>query len=174
MIACEYDPAWPLEFAEIRRVLLSHLGSLAVEVHHVGSTSIPQMLAKPILDIDIEIPNYDTFSTIVEKLLFLGYAHEGDLGISDRHAFRRLSSQVPLVDPPRTWMEQHLYVCPTHSQELRRQLFFRDKLRSEASLRARYRDLKLNCLAQCDGQRKLYQSLKEQKGVEFFTEVLRD
>ncbi len=173
MIACEYDPAWPLAFAEIRRVLLSHLESLAVEVHHVGSTSIPGMLAKPILDIDIEISNYEAFPAVVERLLSLGYAHEGDLGIADRYAFRRLSPQAPQIDPPRTWTEQHLYVCPTSSRELQRQLLFRDKLRVDANLRARYRDLKLDCLAQCNGQRKIYQSLKEQNGSAFFADVLQ-
>lgn len=174
MIAGEYDPTWPAEFTEIRQLLLRPLGPHVIDVHHVGSTSIPGMLAKPILDIDIEISNYDVFPVVVEKLRSLGYAHEGDLGIADRHAFRRISSEVPYTDPPRHWIEQHLYVCPTESKELHRQLLFRDRLRSDASLRARYRNLKLDCLSQCDDQRKVYQSLKEQKGATFFAEVLQE
>ena len=54
-IVVEYDPVWPRKFADLADVLAPVLGDLARGIHHVGSTAIPGMSAKPILDIDIEL-----------------------------------------------------------------------------------------------------------------------
>lgn len=171
MLPRDYDAQWATEFAEIRDVLWPRLEPNLVEIHHVGSTAIPGMFAKPILDIDIEISDCSIFEKITEALKSLGYQYEGDLGIPDRHAFRKISPLVPYTGPARIWMEQHVYVCPATSTELRRHLHFRDRLRSDEELRVRYRKLKEDCLEHCDGSRKVYQSLREANGAAFFAEV---
>src|SRR4051794_37657484 len=122
MIVQEYQPAWAAEFAQLRDVLAARLGPLATPIHHVGSTSIPGMLAKPVLDVDVEASEGVTVQQMTASLAGLGYIYEGDKGIADRHAYAQTCDRVPLVQPPRRWMRQHLYVCPAGSQELRRHL----------------------------------------------------
>ena len=97
------------------------LGDLAVAIEHVGSTSVEGMSAKPIIDIDVVIPDYSVFDAVVQTLAKIGYTHEGDLGIKDREAFK-------YTDKPHL-QKHHLYVCPQNSAELHRHVTFRDFLR---------------------------------------------
>src|SRR3954463_3611864 len=128
MIVQDYQSRWAEEFAALRDVLAKHLGPLALSIDHVGSTSVPGMLAKPILDMDIEIPAGVTIDQLSAKLAELGYRYEGEKGIADRHAYRRNSDDVPFVEPRRQWMTQPFSACPTGTAEPRRHLHFRDAL----------------------------------------------
>jgi GrpB-like predicted nucleotidyltransferase (UPF0157 family) len=131
------------------------------------------MIAKPILDVDIEIPREVPVAIITEKLGTLGYAYQGELGIADRHAYRRDSDDVPFVEPRRTWMSQHVYVCPIATAELTRHLHFRDALVASPELRDEYCALKLRCVARAaDGQMLSYQAAKDDLGRPFFERVL--
>src|ERR1041385_6447753 len=120
MILAPYNPAWPAEFAALREIYTTALGDLVVQVEHVGSTAVPHLQAKPILDIDIVMQDYEVFPRIVEGLEKLGYTHTGDQGIPHREAFKRVDDTVPHTWPRREWMQHHLYVCPIHTAELRR------------------------------------------------------
>ncbi len=115
-----YDPEWPRNFEAIRREIEEILGELAVEVHHVGSTSVPGMSAKPIIDLDVQIRRAD-FPAVRDRLSAAGYLHEGDLGIRDREAFCYAGKEH--------LQKHHLYVCPSDSRELHRHLTFRNYLR---------------------------------------------
>lgn len=173
MIVEEYQPSWADEFRAVRDVLSRHLGPLAREIHHVGSTSIPGMPAKPCIDIDIEIPSDVPLDTLTTKLGELGYRYEGERGIPDRHAYRMTSEHVPLVNPPRDWVTQHVYVCPTGSAELRRHLHFRDALVASPELREQYARIKRQCLGRAtDGQPMTYQAAKDELGDALFRRVL--
>jgi GrpB-like predicted nucleotidyltransferase (UPF0157 family) len=55
----EYDERWPVEFAELGSLLRSALGSVALRIDHIGSTSIPRLAAKPILDIQIAVASFE-------------------------------------------------------------------------------------------------------------------
>ena len=143
MIVTEYNSAWPAEFEAISAILRDGLGSLALRIHHVGSTAIPGMIAKPILDIDIEIASRSDLPATIAALQTLGYDYQGEKGIVGRHAFGRSSEDAPRCAPPRSWMIHHLYVCPSGSRELRRHLHFRDCLRGEPNLAARYAAIKM-------------------------------
>jgi GrpB-like predicted nucleotidyltransferase (UPF0157 family) len=134
-IVVEYDPTWAIEFSALSAVLANALGPLALAIYHVGSTSIPGMCAKPILDVDIELAPDAGIEAASQVLASLGYQYKGELGIADRHAYDRLSANVPYCEERREWMEQHVYVCPTGARELIRHLAFRDKLRASADLR---------------------------------------
>jgi GrpB-like predicted nucleotidyltransferase (UPF0157 family) len=68
-----HDPQWLTEFRSLREVLRNRLGEVRIE--HVGSTSVPGLFAKPVLDIDIIIPSRSLLSHIVEELASLGYSH---------------------------------------------------------------------------------------------------
>jgi GrpB-like predicted nucleotidyltransferase (UPF0157 family) len=128
VIVVDYDPAWPGQFEELRQALAGGLGDVAQRIEHVGSTSVPGLTAKPILDIDIVIESRAILPAAIERLAMLGYEHQGDLDVDGREAFR--SRGAPTVHPPRTWPAHHLYVCARDNRELRRHLTFRDWLRS--------------------------------------------
>jgi GrpB-like predicted nucleotidyltransferase (UPF0157 family) len=171
-IVVEYDPAWASEFEAISSVLASALGPLATAIHHVGSTSIPGMCAKPILDIDIEMAPGAGIDAVSGVLATLGYTYEGEMGIVDRHAYRRLSPGVPYSELRPVWMEQHVYACPARSVEMARHLKFRDRLRASADLRHEYRELKDQALSMACGVRQVYVDEKEKLGNEFFERVI--
>lgn len=136
-----YDPYWPEAFDVIRKELEAILGKMALEIHHVGSISVPGLSAKPIIDIDVEIPSYDLFPQVVAKLEEAGYRHEGNLGIPDREAF--CYEHKPHLQ------KHHLYVCPSDSKELYRHIIFRDYLRSHPKAAQQYGAAKTEAARLC-------------------------
>jgi len=133
IVVSPYDPAWPAEFARIRDWLRPHVCDLALDIVHVGSTSVPGLAAKPIIDFTIVMESYAAFPAIKARLEALGYTHEGDRGIPTREVFK---------GGPAGFMEYHMYVCPQDGPEYRRWLLFRDWLRSHDADRDAYAALK--------------------------------
>jgi GrpB-like predicted nucleotidyltransferase (UPF0157 family) len=168
-----YNSRWVEEFAALKEIYCRSLGPLILRVEHVGSTAVPGLMAKPILDIDIVISGYEVFPEVVEKLAGLGYSHNGDQGIFEREAFKVADACVPRVSPAREWMAHHLYVCPQHGRELLRHVAFRDALKANAERREEYARLKTGIVARANGDRKLYAQIKEQACREFVERVLR-
>jgi GrpB-like predicted nucleotidyltransferase (UPF0157 family) len=118
VIIVDYDPHWPDRFEELRALVVDALGDLVVSVEHVGSTAVPGLAAKPIIDMDVVIPSVADFPEAIGRLATLGYVHRGDLGIAGREAFT-----APAGTP-----RHHLYVCALGSEEFRRHRSFRDYL----------------------------------------------
>jgi len=172
MILALYNPDWPAEFAALTGVYRDSLGKLVLRVEHVGSTAVPNLRAKPILDIDIVMPSYEVFPDIVAHLRRLGYMHNGDQGIKEREAFKRLDDTAPYTSPPKKWMPHHLYVCPANSLELRRHLIFRDALRAHNNLRQEYEKRKLDIAERSGGDRHVYAQIKEIECRDFVENVL--
>ena len=137
-----YDPQWPHEFAELSRVLKPWLGNLVLAIEHVGSTAVPGLAAKPIIDFDIVIQSRSLLGEVIDRLAELGYEHQGDLGIADREAFDRQSPDVPRTGDGRLWREHHLYVCARDAAELAKHLAFRDYLRANTEAASAYAELK--------------------------------
>lgn len=171
-IVVAYDPEWTAEFEALRAVLARMLGALALDIHHVGSTSIPGMFAKPVLDIDIELAPGVSIAAVTAALEPLGYQYEGEKGIPDRHAYKNVTPAVPYTPERARWMDHHLYVCPHGSAELARHLLFRERLRSSPELRQDYIELKRECLRRANGERQVYVDEKERLGTAFFNKVL--
>ena len=132
VIIVPYDPAWATDFESLRARLAETLGDLALDILHVGSTSVVGLAAKPILDIDIVIDDETALPAVIERLATLGYAFEGDRGVPGRYAFAGPG------DLPR----QHTYVCAKDSLELKRHVAFRDFLRDNPRTAAAYEALK--------------------------------
>jgi GrpB-like predicted nucleotidyltransferase (UPF0157 family) len=118
VVIVDYDPHWPDLFEELRALLVAALGDLAVIVEHVGSTAVPGLAAKPIIDMDVVVPAVSDIPEAIGRLAILDYVHRGDLGIPGREAF------ISPAGKPR----HHLYVCALDSEELRRHRLFRDYL----------------------------------------------
>jgi GrpB-like predicted nucleotidyltransferase (UPF0157 family) len=98
--------------------VVTALGDLVISVEHVGSTAVPGLAAKPIIDTDVVVPAVADIPEAIRRLAILGYVHRGDLGIAGREAFTSPAGK------PR----HHLYVCALDSEELRRHRSFRDHL----------------------------------------------
>ncbi len=148
------------------------LGSSVIRIHHVGSTSIPGLTAKPIIDLDLEIPDYSHLPSVETKLARLGYSNAGDQGIPDRLAFTREGDRVPYSDPPRKWIEHHLYVCPSFGVELHRHLQFRGFLLAHPEAREEYVRIKRQIEAESNDDRKRYATIKEERARAFVEGIL--
>ena len=120
IVVLPYDEKWGQAFLDIKLELDAALGGLAISIEHVGSTSVPGLAAKPIIDIDVVVRRTD-MAAAIKALSTIGYEHEGNGGIEDREMFK-YSDKEHL-------MEHHLYVCPEDSVELKRHVLFRDYLR---------------------------------------------
>jgi GrpB-like predicted nucleotidyltransferase (UPF0157 family) len=142
----EYDPGWPQVFEEIKSGIAPALGGMAAAIEHVGSTSIPGLAAKPIIDIDVLLAAGMKFPKAVECLADLGYVYEGNLGIPGREAFL-----APTNTPP-----HHLYVCLPANSDFRKHVAFRDYLRSHPIEAQTYGELKRSLAAQFPGNRSAY------------------
>jgi GrpB-like predicted nucleotidyltransferase (UPF0157 family) len=144
----EYDAQWPRAFDEIKSVVEKAVGKLALRIEHVGSTAIPGLSAKPIIDLDIVIGSHTDLPEVIARLSSLGYIHEGDLGIRGREAFKREGEDVPRTSTGKVWPKHHLYVCPEGSEGLTRHLAFRDYLRAHPEELALYEAVKRRLAAQ--------------------------
>lgn len=145
-----YQPQWKTAFDALRSQLQESLHGFEVDIQHVGSTSIPGLPAKPILDIDIVIWEAQLLPGIKQRLQELCYNYKGEQGIAGRFAFRQLSPYTPKAAGQTVWMAHHLYVCYAHSLALKNHLVFRNALLNDTDLVQQYATLK-QTLAQSTG-----------------------
>ena len=134
VIVLPYDEQWKYAFVQIKDEIQKALGSLALRIEHVGSTSVQGLSAKPIIDIDVVIKDYSVFDAVVTALEGIGYHHEGDLGIAAREVFKYYGKEH--------LQKHHLYVCPQDSAELKRHVAFRNYLRSNQEAVREYSRIK--------------------------------
>ncbi len=128
----DYDPAWPAAFERLRARVWPVVADVAVAIEHVGSTSVPGLAAKPVIDLDVVLRSGEALPVAIARLGSLGYAHLGDLGIDGREAFA----------PPPGSPDHHLYVCPPDSPALANHLALREQLRRHPQLASAYGELK--------------------------------
>jgi GrpB-like predicted nucleotidyltransferase (UPF0157 family) len=124
IIVVDYDPSWPTQFERLKERAARALLKFAPRIEHVGSTAVPGLAAKPIIDLIIQLDDVAHLTAVIH--------HEGDLGISGREAFT-----VPVGEA-----RHHLYVCVPRCPQLSNQLAFRDYLRNHESVRDEYALLK--------------------------------
>ncbi|MFL5386233.1 MAG: GrpB family protein [Longimicrobiaceae bacterium] len=139
VVVAPYDPAWPALFADEAARLRAGLGGRILSVEHVGSTSVPGMDAKPILDLMAGVESLAAAEALLPALRELGYEHRPDPGIPER---------IYLVRGPAERRTHHLSLAEPASAFWRRQLRFRDRLRADPTLAAEYARLKRS-LAGC-------------------------
>ena len=128
----EYDPCWKTRFNEFKDVLWPVVAEHSISFEHVGSTALEGLAAKPIIDIDIVVSGMNALLKVIERLVPLGYVHQGELGIQGRHAFFQQENVSKL----------HLYVCLEGSLGLRNHLALRDYLHAHPSAAKEYSNLK--------------------------------
>lgn len=169
MLIEKYSPNWPRFFKDIKREIENALYGIDYNIEHIGSTSVPYLDAKPIIDIDIIYSTQADFLRIKAGLEKAGYYHNGDQGIKDREVFKRDGQSVnEILDS----VKHHLYVCPVNSQALERHLLSRDYLRKNNWARLEYQQMKYELAEKANQNRKRYAELKELKINSFIDRII--
>jgi GrpB-like predicted nucleotidyltransferase (UPF0157 family) len=128
-----HDPEWAREFARERERLQAALGSIAVRIEHHGSTAVPGLAAKPIIDIQIAVERLQPGGPYAAALRSCGYVHMP-------HAD---DARCPFFHRPAAWPHtHHVHVVEAGSEEERHTLVFRDYLRAHPEAARRYEALK--------------------------------
>lgn len=133
IVLVPYDPGWPARFETERRRIEAALGPVARRVDHVGSTAVPGLSAKPIIDVDVSVADADDEAGYLPALERAGYR------LRVREPGHRMV-RTPTVDV-------HVHVCSAGSDWERRHLLFRDRLRADPHDRAAYAALKAHLAA---------------------------
>ncbi len=147
VVLVQHDPRWSTLFARASDELHAALGSSILAVHHVGSTAVPGLCAKPILDVLVSIPAFARGADLVPQLAALGYEFRPAEEIPDRHYFRRRNGTI---------RSHHLSLAEPKSRHHRVTLAFRDALRADPRLAQAYADLKQELAAQFPRDRAAY------------------
>jgi GrpB-like predicted nucleotidyltransferase (UPF0157 family) len=133
-VVVAYDPRWPGLFAQLRGRTDTALAGITQVTEHVGSTAVPGLDAKPIIDLDVVVPDQAAAAAAaaITALAAAGWQQQGDLGIKGREAFL----------PPGDAIYHHLYLVVAGSQPHRDHIDLRDFLRTHPAHAARYSQLK--------------------------------
>ena len=164
-----YTPIWVKHFADLKREIENGLHGLTFDIEHVGSTAVPNLASKPIIDIDIIYSNQADFQKIKSGLEEIGYYHNGNQGIEDRDVFKRNGEcNNEILDV----IKHHLYVCPIDSKALERHLLSRNFLRKNDWARLKYQQMKYELAEKANQDKKKYAELKELNVNDFIDSMI--
>ena len=152
-VLVEHDPGWASDYAKEKASLVAAIGNRAKGIEHYGSTAVPGLIAKPILDILIGVDPLDDWRQCHDPLVSLGYDYAADAGVAGHHIFGRgrdRSERTHLVHVV-------LFEGPSWTPNLR----FRDALRDDPELRAAYAEIKQKAATAAPDSRPLYNRLKQ-------------
>jgi GrpB-like predicted nucleotidyltransferase (UPF0157 family) len=134
IVVADYDPVWPEWFDRVHAYVWPAVADIALRIDHVGSTAVPGLAAKPVIDMDIVVAAEEQVRPVIERLGTVGYRWRGDLGVTGREAFH-LDRELGL--PP-----HHLYLVVEDNRAHLDHWLLRDLLREDADARRRYAALK--------------------------------
>jgi GrpB-like predicted nucleotidyltransferase (UPF0157 family) len=135
-----YDDHWPALFAREAALVRETLGGVAVQIHHIGSTAVPGLAAKPIIDILLEVTDLDALDAANDRMRAIGYEPRGEFGIPRRRYF-------PKGGADRT---HQIHAFAVGDEHVVRHLAFRDYLRTHPDTAREYAALKLKLAAECE------------------------
>jgi GrpB-like predicted nucleotidyltransferase (UPF0157 family) len=147
----DYDPDWAGAFAELGVVLRGALADVAVRIDHIGSTAVPGLAAKPVIDIQMSVPSLEPVDTFRVPLDRLGYIYRADNPERTKRYFR---------EPPGQ-RRTHIHVRQLGSFSEQFPLLFRDYLRSHPPQAAEYAVVKRRCAASFRHDRQGYVEAKD-------------
>ena len=169
MLIKKYTSNWTTNFAHLKREIEKGLNGLQYSIEHVGSTAVPNLDSKSIIDIDIIYENESDFEKIKSGLIKLGYYHNGNQGIENREVFKRNGTSANgILDT----ITHHLYVCQINCEPLNRHILMRNFLRKNDWARIKYQDMKYELANKAHQDKKLYAQLKELNVNEFIDEII--
>jgi GrpB-like predicted nucleotidyltransferase (UPF0157 family) len=127
----DYDTGWPARYEAQRRRIAGALGTGLLRIEHIGSTAVPGLAAKPIIDILIVVADSADETSYLPRLEAAGY----ELRVREPGFHQHRMLRTPARDV-------HVHVWSPNAPEVTRQLTFRDRLRANADDRKRYQDTK--------------------------------
>jgi len=134
-----YDPSWPVEFETEATRIRDALGAIALRIEHNGSTAIPGLAAKPIIDIQVSVKSLRPLKAYADPLRTIGYHHVPHTD----------DSFCPFFHRPPVWPHtHHVHVVEAGGAEERRTLAFRDYLHDHVDVARQYEQLKYAAAAQ--------------------------
>ncbi|MFN0124882.1 MAG: GrpB family protein [Blastocatellia bacterium] len=145
-----YDDGWQTLFQEEKSRLQAAIGGYVLDLQHIGSTSVPGMPAKPILDIGIAVDNFEKAARCIPLMEQAGYVYRGEYGIARRHYF--------VKGDPRT---HHAHMLEIDSAAWKNHLLFRDYLIRNTAAAREYAELKQHLAGRFASEREAYQAGKE-------------
>lgn len=148
----DYDPGWEAAFADEKRRIAEALGDVAKGIEHYGSTAVPGMRAKPILDILVGVSPIDDWAKCKAPLEGLGYDYAANAGVPDHHIFGRGRDSTE-----RTHL---VHVVEFEGESWRMGIALREALRRDAALRASYLEAKEHAAAAAPQGRAKYNEIK--------------
>jgi GrpB-like predicted nucleotidyltransferase (UPF0157 family) len=153
-----YNDEWPRLFQQEKQRLHLAIGHYVLDIQHVGSTSIPGLPAKPIIDIAIAVKDFEEAIICISPIEQLGYVYRGEHGIPRRHYFRKGELRT-----------HHLHLNEIEGDDWKNQILFRDYLRQHPAARQAYAELKTDLARRYARDRERY--LREK--APFIEEVIR-
>ncbi len=159
-VICANDPNWPREFAELAARLRRALGALALRIDHIGSTAVPGLAAKDVIDIQITVAALD--EDVVAALQAIGYSPRAGARDHCPPTFTGAASEWDKLyfDPPQGQRRTHLHVRALGRANQRYPLLFRDYLRTHPATAQAYAELKRR-LAQALADPDTYPDVKD-------------
>ena len=152
LVIVAYDPTWPDTFQAAKSQILNAIAHHIQSIHHVGSTSVPGLPAKPIIDILVGVHDWEEARVAIPPLQRIGWEFRGQRGIPRRHYF-----VIRIPDGRRT---HHLHMLETTSRAYADMLAFRDHLRTHPAAASEYASLKRRLAARPEPHRGAYQQAK--------------
>jgi len=150
VVIVDYDPAWPALFRELAERLRATLGETALRIDHIGSTAVPGLAAKPIIDVQVSVASFEPLDAIRAPLEALGWVYRGDNPDLAKRYFR---------EAPGT-RRTHIHLRRAGSWAEQHALLFRDYLRSHPEDAARYAAVKRALARQHGDDRHAYTEAK--------------
>ena len=145
------DPRWPAHYAAARDEIVGVLPVPPLLIEHIGSTAVPGLAAKPVIDIIVLVADLASLEPALPDLMRLGYEFRPDVSNAERLFLRRFA--------PGGARTHHLHLH-TDPQDVHRHLLFRDCLRADAATRTEYEALKRDLARRHEGDRQAYASGK--------------
>jgi GrpB-like predicted nucleotidyltransferase (UPF0157 family) len=152
IIIADYDPQWPILYEEEEARILGVIGDKVVAIEHIGSTAVPGLGAKPIIDIMVAVRHLADADECIEPLQSIGYEYvpEYEASIPKRRYFRRGSQEA----------HRHLHIVERRSDFWERHILFRDFLRAHFEIAQQYYQLKKELAAKFGSDRDAYTDAK--------------
>ena len=154
VVIVNYDPKWPKLFEKEKKLILGAIGHIIIRIEHIGSTSIPGLGAKPIIDILVAINQLSDAKKCIEPLQMIGYEYQPghEAHIPERRYFRK-------GEPP-TEQHYHLHMVELKSDFWKKHLLFRDHLRAHPEVSQEYQELKKQLAVEYGKNREGYTEAK--------------
>jgi GrpB-like predicted nucleotidyltransferase (UPF0157 family) len=151
IVLMPYDPGWAQAFEQARTAIIRACGEHVLEVLHIGSTAIPGIAAKPVIDMMPLLRRHEDGFACVRAMAALGFEFRGDAGLGGRHYF--------IKGQPRT---HHVHMYQSDHPEVGRHIRFRDYLRQHPDQAFAYEALKRELAARFGSDTRAYSAAKSE------------